>query len=467
MRVRIETAFTVHMKKIVVNLTALVTAALAPLCIAQQAVETTPAPARARRPGLFGDLAPARGVTTKPESLRFSVEDAVAKALAGNRELKSAAYLIREAEGRRDGAGLLPNPEFELTGGPGAYGSDTGMFQGSLMQRFPLTSRLRLEEEIADTEIAAAREEVLIARRRLIGEVKTDAVKLIALRDEIALLKKQKELAEKFASESQDRASRGEGDALQAGMLAIESADNADLISRTEADRAALLAHFRTELGLRPDADADIAGALPDSRDSYGDPDPSACPECRKMTLLADASQKAVELEKAKKWQDVGVGLYGQVEHTNDLAKNHQSLGYVGVRVTFAVPLWNDNSGAVRTARARRDRLKQELSAEILRLDGESQAARRELDKLVSRLPDLRGKLVPAARELTEKIRVSLGRGEASPADLYRAIDKQTALERRELNLRRDIALAFIRLETSLSAHPAMKDPVALPEVAE
>ena len=458
------------MKKIVVNVAAIAALAFAPATHAQQAADTPPPPeaARPRRPGLFGDIGgPAGRVTAKPQAMRFSAEDAVAKAIAENRDLKAAGFLIREAEGHREGAGRLSNPELEITGGPGTYGTDTGMFQGAIMQKFPVTSRLRLEENIADTEIAAAREEVLIARRKLIGEVKSDAVRLIALRDEIALLRGRKELAEKYAAETRDRASRGEGDTLQADMLAIESADNADLIARAEAERAALVAHFRTELGLRPDADADISGELPDSRDDYGNADPSACPECRKMTLLADASQKAVELEQAKKWQDVGVGLYGQAEHTNDLAKNHQTLGYVGVRVTIPIPLWNDNGGAVRSARARRDRLKQELAAEILRLDGDAQSARRELDKLVGRLPELRGKLVPAARALTGKIRASLAKGEGVPADLFRAMDKQSELERRELNLRRDIALAFVRLETALSAHPAMKDPVVAPELGE
>ena len=462
------------------NIAALTAFACAPLVSAQESQTApaagNPAPAapasapRPRRAGFLSGVA-AEKETQRPESLRFTVEQAVAKALEGNRELRAASYLVEEARGRRDGAGLLSNPELDLAAGPGTYGvRDAMMFQGAIMQKFPITSRLRLEEQIADTEIAAAREEVLIARRKLIATVKSDAVRLIALRDENTLLRRQKELSDKFAEDTRARAARGEGDTLQSGFLALESADTADIVARVEADRAALLAKFRTDLGLRPDADADIAGDLPDSRDAYGTPDPAACPECRKMTLLADASQKNVELEQAKKWQDVGVGIFGQVEHTSDTnnnVKRHETLGYVGLKVSVPLPLWNDNSGAVRGARARRERLKEELAGEILRLDGEAQSARRELDKLTARLPELRDKLLPAARDLAKRTGDAVTKGEGAPSDLYRAMDKLTALERRETALRRDIALAFVRLEFALSAHPAMLEPLNEPKVSE
>ena len=53
--------------------------------------------------------------------MRLSVEDAVAKALDSNRDLRAAARLLDEAEGHREGAGILPNPELEFGGGPGLY----------------------------------------------------------------------------------------------------------------------------------------------------------------------------------------------------------------------------------------------------------------------------------------------------------------------------------------------------------
>lgn len=429
----------------------------------------TPAPERPRRRAGFISGIDTGQTTARPDSFRFSIEQAVAKAIEANRDLRAASFLVEEAQGRRDGAGLLSNPELELGGGPGLYGRDTALIQAAIRQKFPLTSRLSLEEKYADAGLAAAKEEVLIARRALVGAVKNTAVRLIAAREEITLLRRRQDIAKDLATGARTRAERGESSRTEAGFLDLESADLADTIARAEADRASLLVDFRVKLGLRPDADADVTGALPDSRDNFGLPDPAACPECRKMTILADASQTAVELEQAKKWQDISVGVFGQMEHTNDTStiRVHQTISYAGVQVSVPLPLWNDNSGAIRSALAKRERLRDELSAEILRLDGEAQSARREFDNLAARLPVLRDSLVPAARAQTDLVKTSVARGESIPADLYRALDKQVSLELRELILRRDIALSLVRLETALSAHPSLKDPVSTPAVPE
>lgn len=423
---------------------------------------------RPRRVGFLPDIAGDKR-TVRPESLRFSVEDAVAKSLESSRDIRAAARLIDEAQGRRESAGLMPNPELEIGGGPGLYARHTGIMQAEFRQKFPITSRLRLEERIADTDVAVAKEEVLIARRRVVGEVKTVAVRLLALREEIALVGRRREIAQKLADESRARATRGEASSNDTGFLELEAASFADELARIEAERASLLPNFRVKLGLKPDADADIAGGIPDARDEYGLPDPNACPECRKLRLLADGAQTAVELANAGRWQDISVGVFGQLEHTygNTDPRNHQNLGYAGVKVTVPLPLWNDKSGENRSARAHRERLNEELAAEIARLDGDAQSARRELDLLTARLPDLRDKLLPAAAAQTERIRSSLTKGEAVPSDLLRALDKQAEIERRTVTLRRDIALALVRLETALSAHPSLKDPVVTPTLPE
>lgn len=426
------------------------------------AAEAPPGP---RRSGFLSGMAPV-SAAAKPESLRFTPEGAVAKALEGNRELKAAAQLINEAAGRLDGSGALPNPEFAIGGGPGLHAGGAGIIEASFTQRFPVTGRLRHERALAQSELDAAREEVLIARRRLIGEVKRDAIKLIAAREEIALLRARRANAEKLAASSRARADRGEAGAVEAGFLELESADASDEIARLEAARAVLLAGFRVELGLAPDADADVTGDLPADRDNFGLPDPTACPECRKMTILADAADSAVALERARKWDDIGVGLFVQAEH-DALPARHEDRQYAGVRVSVPLPLWQDNAGAVAAARAKRERLRGELTAEIRRLDGLVLAARREYETLSRRLPDLRDKLLPAARAQAERVRSAHAKGEGDPADLYRALDKLGALELRELTLRRDIALALTALETSLSAHPALRDPVVAPPVGE
>lgn len=423
-------------------------------------------PAKKHRAGIFGDTVIGAEVSARPEKFRFSVESAVARALAESADLRAVSYIINEAIARRDGAGRLENPEIEIGAGPGLHAKGSAYFEANLRQKFPLSSRLRLSREIGDIEIAAAKEETLIARRRLIGEVKRDSVRLLALRAEITLLKRRADIAGELAAAARARVARGEGAETEAGFLEVESAAYVDEIARLESERVALLAEWRVEIGLKADADADLEGDIPAARDDYGLPDPAACPECRKLTLLAESTQKEVELEVARRAGDITVGLFGQLQHDQG-ANSHENQTFVGVKVAVPIPIWNDNSGGIAAARSRRERIRGELIAEVRRLDGEAMAARREYEKLSARLPDLVEKLGPAAAAQTARVQAALARGEGDPADLYRALDKQTEIGRRTLALRRDIALALVKLEVALSAHPALKEPVVTPGLPE
>lgn len=430
---------------------------------------TPPAPTtpekRPRRAGFLSGLTGEKQ-TARPETLRFTVEQAVAKALESNRELKAAAYLINAAQARRSGAGLLDNPEAEFGAAPGLHAKGTFYMQAEIRQKFPLSSKLRLAEDIADIHIAAAREEVLIARRRLVGEIKRDSVRLLALRAEVALLGQRTRIAGELAESARARVKRGEASETETGFMELESAAYADETARLEAERASILAEWRVELGLKADADADIEGDIPSGRDDYGLPDPAACPECRKLTLLTESLQKTVELEIARRAGDITVGLFGQLQHDGEYGR-HIDQSFVGLKVTVPIPIWNDNRGGIAEAKSNRDRQLAELAAEVQRLDGEALSARREFEKLSARLPDLADKLAPAAAAQTARVRASLARGEGDRSDLYRALDKQTEIERRTLTLRRDIALSLVKLETALSAHPSIKDPVVSPTITD
>jgi cobalt-zinc-cadmium efflux system outer membrane protein len=467
-----ETLSTVPMFIPSKNIALLAALACAPFVSAQDTQNSagnTPAPsAPEKRPRRGGFLAGLSGdkQTARPETIRLTVEQAVSKALAANRELKAAAYLVTSAQARRSGAGLLDNPEAEFGAGPGLHAKGTFYMQAEIRQKFPLSSRLRLAEDIADIHISAAREEVLIARRRLIGEIKKDSVRLLALRAESALLEQRAKIARELATSARDRVARGEEAETEAGFLEVETASFSDEIARLDAERGALLAEWRVELGLKPDADADIEGDIPADRDNFGLPDPTACPECRKLTLLTEALQKSVELEIAKRTGDITAGVFGQLQHDGE-RNRHLNQSFVGLKVIVPIPLWNDNRGGIAEAKSSRDRQLAELAAEVQRLDGDAMSARREYDKLSARLPDLVEKLAPAAAAQTARVRAALTRGEGASANLYRALDKQTEIERRTLTLRRDIALALVRLETALSAHPSLKDPVVTPELPE
>ncbi len=98
----------------------------------------------------------------------LGVDGAIARARTNNLEMAAARVLIREARARADQAGRLSNPELEAGVYPNTRGRE-GFLTLALVQRFPLTSRLRLEKAVSKFAIEAAEAEVADRERRLAG----------------------------------------------------------------------------------------------------------------------------------------------------------------------------------------------------------------------------------------------------------------------------------------------------------
>ena len=391
--------------------------------------------------------------------LSFTVESAVARALEANRDLRAAAFIVDEAQGRLDGAGLMPNPELETGFAPGVTASGAYRFSAGITQRFPITGRLRLARELAASEVAAAREEVNAAKRDLIGAVKSEAVEAIALTAELRLLAARSALADEAAKSAAALAAGGAQSPLDTSYAELALADAKAESARVESARAAALDRLKTRLGFAPNAPIAITGELPEPDATPGARPALAaedCPDFRRGKILADGADTAVRLAEARRTGDIGVGLYGEIERETGGSSNNPA-GFVGVKVSIPLPLWDDNRGEIRSARARRERLQAELAAENLRTEGASAAAWGEYTRLGALMRPLRTERLPAARALTERIRDSRTRGEVGYAELLRAREKEAELETRLLTLRRDAALAYIRWETASAAHPALK----------
>lgn len=397
------------------------------------------------------------------DTLRFSVESAVARALEANRDLKAAAYTVEEAQGRLDGAGLYPNPEVELGAAPGVTPKSAYRFSVGVTQRFPVTDRLKLAREVSATEVAAAREEVNAVRRDLIGEIKTEAIEVLAWDAELRLLDARITLATEAAKAARKRAGEGAESPLDAAYAELALADAKTEKIRVEAAKVTTLNGLKTRLGLAPNAAIEITGELPDPGASPGTRPALAaedCPDYRRGKILAEGAETSVRLAEARRWGDVGVGLYGEMERETARAGGSDSAaGFIGVKVSIPLPLWDDNRGEVRSAKARRERLHAELAAENLRTEGASSTAWKEYAQLCEAMRPLRTELLPAARALTERVKASSQHGEIGFVEVIRAREKEADLEKRLVTLRRDAELAHIRWETASAAHPALKAP--------
>src|SRR5690349_5888709 len=100
------------------------------------------------------------------KSLTLTPQEAAEYAVRHNPTLAAARLRIEEARGRLQNSGRLSNPELE-----GSFMKSPNTPEHSIelgvMQRFPLTGRLRLERAVSRAELTAAEAEVQDEARKI------------------------------------------------------------------------------------------------------------------------------------------------------------------------------------------------------------------------------------------------------------------------------------------------------------
>ena len=375
----------------------------------------------------------------------FTLDAAVACALTNNADLAAARLRIDEARSRAGNAGRWANPELETELKPGVRGRE-GTFSLGFSQRFPLTSRLRLEKALSRSEVAVAEAEVRDAERLLVLETRTAAIRLAALQAKDALLEAQLRNSRELAATHARAADAGEGSALDAAQIELEIAQletqRAQLRSETEERRGAL-AHL---LGFAPSAELAVAEvlALPEVASA------SSGPASNRTDLVvgqmrADSARQAVEIARSHRWEDATLGLFGEIDRSEDAPNGVETMGFIGLRFSVPLPLWNDRSGLVAEAAARAARIEREAEALSLRIRAEIAAAEQQRNAALILVRSIQDKLLPQARALEKRFESLHAQGQVPFTETLRARERRLHLEAAELDARRDYHLARAR----------------------
>ena len=364
-------------------------------------------------------------------------------ALERNPGLAAARALVAEAEARASGLGRLPNPEFE---GEFAAGSrERGRIGLGLTQRFPRAARLRLERKAAAETIALARLEIAAREAETAARVQQAVIDLAAARAGIALARNQAALAREFADAQTALATRGQLsslDAAQARFAAREAElGSADL----RAGEAAAAARLATDLGFEAEIALEVTAdlALPPA------PPPPGEPGRRADLALAEGALSVGEAElflaRAAGREDYAVGVFVEGEQERgDLGDRERDL-LVGLRVSVPLPVRNVAAPAVAEKQAARRRLVLERDALALSARNEAAAAASALHARHAAALALADELLPAAREHLAATAAAQARGEAEMAQVFRARERLSEIERSDLAARHAYHLAAVR----------------------
>ena len=367
----------------------------------------------------------------------------------GNPSLAAARLAIDEAAGRLLGSGRLSNPELEVAGRHNHQFKEGGVEVG-LSQKFPMTARLELEREVSTAELERARAEVADAERRLIADAKEVLIKLLALDDERHLLERQQGVAGELVETISAAAKRGESSSLDAGQARIEVLRIKSEARGLDARAATLLGELRRLIGASVDSQLRVGGELRDPVLPGGSVDVTKRSDYQAMRHAIDGAGTRVDLERAKRLEDIEVGLVAGWERSEDVPEGFENEGIIGVRMTLPLPFWNKNEGGIAEAEASAKR--RLLEAEVLRqnIHTEASTALAEMREWLGVFNELGEDALPTIEEQAGTAEKAYRNGQLALQSYLRIREQQLALEVTRLRALESFHLAKVRYEAAL-----------------
>lgn len=377
----------------------------------------------------------------------------------GHPALVAARLAIEEAAGRQLGAGRLSNPEVALD-----FRHDNRFREGNLgvsfEQRFPLTARLKLEKKLTERLVDAARLEVAEVERKLVLEAGQAAVQVLAHREKMELTRKQRKVLEELAEFMKARVDEGEISALDEAQVRLEM-QRLDLeLSRLEAERAQLEGAFHAAMGRQVELSGPLpATAAPVRREKWEER-----ADFQLSRLKEELAGVDLDLAQAKRWEDVGAGLFAEGERHEDGVNGLERKPFFGFRISVPLPLWNKNEGEVEAKRAGVRRSELETKALSSAIQVEISTALAEMKAALKLEKDAREKLLPLVQQQTTALEKAYENGQAELVTVQRAREQSLQVEALLVDAVRDFHMARLRYEAAAGLGAAETQPTkALP----
>ena len=383
----------------------------------------------------------------------FTLESAVPYALRHHPDLAAARCAIEEARGRLAQSGRLAHPEAEANLQPNLNGREFSAELG-LVQRFPLTQRLRLERAVSQAELTAAIAEVQAAEQRLAAAVRSAAVKLLSLDDTRALKERLAATSAAAAEAARRTAAQGEASALEAAQGELDAQQLSLDLLQLQSSRADLIGTTRPLLGLPPGESLTFTGSLATLPPPLlADPNFNARPDYQAALAHLEAAQQALALARAERWSDAAVGLSAKLDRAEDAPEGLKTEGLIGLKFSLPLPLWQQNQGRIQETTASADRAAKTLAALAASSRAEAAAALDSMNAARRVASQLADQLLPKAAQLEAQFLAHLQSGQpgAARSDLLRAREKHLALQQALIDARLSYHLSLIRYQAALA----------------
>jgi cobalt-zinc-cadmium efflux system outer membrane protein len=360
------------------------------------------------------------------QSATVTIDELVARALADNPELKAARADIDAATGRRQQAGLRPNPMLELSG-QRALSSDNNLTVGVSLP-LDLNGRREGRVAVAESEIRMKRAQLAEAERRLRADIRMKAGELLAAERNLRVSDDLLRVNRDALTLVGNRVRQGASPSLDENLQVVE-------VNRLDANRQ-LLASRMEVLGLQLKALAGMPADAPLSLRGDLRPEPPSVdravavqealtrrPDVEAARADIAAAKARVQKEEAEgRWdasvnvgyqrQEMGFGLNG-LTSSGATRPIQDTFHYFGGGVSITLPIRNRNEGNIAAARAettaaerRHDFVTLIVRQEVDAAFAQYEAAQRSLDVYEHGVRDVASRNLDVVRQA-----YGLGRG--------------------------------------------------------
>jgi len=384
-------------------------------------------------------MAGGSGASFAQTAQALTLEEALARAESNVPALVQAQAAVDAAEGRRQQAGLGPNPEVRLEvenfSGSGLYsGLDLAESTLAIGQTIELGGKREARVRAGEAEVSAAQLSARVARAELTVTVKSRFAAALASEAQVTLARGALGRANDLARSAQALVDAGREPPLRAlrARTAVAEAQ-AELDRLIGADNAA-----------RAAAPQRVVGSLSVLSKPAGVPDPMQSLDVRLAEAQGAAARAIVARERAAGSTDVTAEV--GVRRFEEDRENAIVFG-----LSMPIPIFNQNQGNVAAAnadvRAADSRRVQAIAEAVQRIRG-AEDAFAAADRRVQTLEVIAG---PTAQEALDLARAGFEAGRFSLLDVLDAEAAFASAQATLIEAQRDRAVAAAELERALA----------------
>ncbi|MEM7147520.1 MAG: TolC family protein [Verrucomicrobiota bacterium] len=426
---------------------------ITPILIAIATLSVATPPASAQQP-------PTR------DTLNLTIDEAVAQALAHNRQLRIASLEIDKARSKLRWSGRLTNPTLLLEGATDQWGNneDENAYEIAFTQRFPLTSRLKNEKSLRRVQVILAEAELAEARRNLAKQVADNAVNLVAAKAHNDFLKQLKDLNNEIVDFLEQGAESGEVSKLEVTQARLNSSALTQRISAIRIQSIDVEQSLKKLLSLQPTQSLSLVKprALPPdppARLMSADPVFKQRPDYAIALIQNDIADAEKALAHSERWEDIALKLFATRDNSVDDPFGLDDNTFFGIGVTIPLPFWKRNREAIDHAAIDLEAARQKISARELFIRLELASAMEKRFTTYELAAEASGETLNLAQENLQAFRAAYESGQATLLQLQRAQEQELELLTAALQLTTDYHLANNEVRFVTADYPGIQTP--------